>query len=124
MLVSILRNQSGLKFKHILVICKQLSHVLFGWFWLQAEYASQRIFRSAVAIERRNLVFNILFFSFFNFYRIELNAQFIHAVGFGKVISIINHTISAENVDMFSNREVSRRVEFLFFQTHPRINCV
>ena len=69
-------------------------------------------------------MFNILFFSFFNFYRIELNAQFIPAVGFGKVISIINHTISAENVDMFSNREVSRRVEFLFFQTHPRINCV
>lgn len=62
--------------------------------------------------------------SLFDFNWIELNAKFISVVSFCEIISIIDYTISSKNVDMFSNGEISRRIELLFLQAHSWIYSV
>jgi len=65
-----------------------------------------------------------LLLSFFYLDWVEFNAQFISVVGFSEIISIIYYTVSSENIDVFSDSEVSRWVELLFLQTHARIDSV
>lgn len=58
MLILVLGDEPGLEAKHILIVGEELGHVLFGGFGLQAEHTAQRVLRSTIAVERRNLVLN------------------------------------------------------------------
>lgn len=69
-------------------------------------------------------MFYCFLLSLFDFYWIELNSQLIPIVSLSEIISVIDYTVSSKNVDVFSDCEVSRRVELLFFQTHSWIYSV
>ena len=122
--VLVLRDKSSLKSEDILVVCKDLCHVLFGWFRLQAKHATEGVLRSAIAVERRNLMFDGPALKLFVLGEREFNAKLVPEVSFGKVISIIDIAFSAEDVDRLSSCEVLRFVVFFFLETHAGINGI
>ena len=99
LLIFVLRNESSLKPKNILIICKNLSHIFFRWFRLQTEHTAKRIFRSTISIERRYLMFDRSAFYFFSFIERQFNTESIPKVSFSKIVSVVNITLSAEDID-------------------------
>lgn len=56
LLVLVLGDESRLETHDVLVVGEELGHVLFGRLGLETEDAAQRIFRSSVPVEGRNLM--------------------------------------------------------------------
>ena len=108
MFVFVLRNQSCFEPENVLVVCEQFSHIFFGRFGLKTENAAKRIFRSAIAVERRNLMLNCNFLTLFNFDGNKFDTQFIPVVCFSEVIGIIDDTVSSEDIHMLPDGKVLR----------------
>ena len=108
MFIFILRNQSRLEPENVLIVCEQFGHVLFWRLRLKTENTAKRIFRSSITVKRRNLLLDSDFLAFFNLDWNKLNAQSVPIVRFSEVISIIDDTISSENIHMLPNGEVLR----------------
>jgi len=124
MLIFILRNHSSLKSHDILIVSEYFCHVFLGWLGLKTKYTTERVFGSAVAIERGNLVLHRSSFLLFDSLEVQINAKFILEVSFSEVVSINDLALSSKNVDSLSCGEISRFVVFLAFQTHTWIDSV
>lgn len=124
MLIFVLRNQSSLISENILIICEDFSHIFFGWFGLKTKNTSQRIFRSSITIEGRNLMFNWFFLNCFWFFEAKINSKFVLEVGFSEIISINNSALSSKDIDGFSFGKITGGIVFLPLETHTGVDSV
>ena len=124
MLIFVLRNESGLEPHHVLIVGKDLGHVLLGGLWLQTVNTAQRVLRSAVPVEWWHLMFDGFSLWLVDLCAGEVYAQFELVVGLGEIISINHSALSSEDVDDLPDREVSWGIIFFPLQTHAWVNSV
>lgn len=73
-LIFVRRNHSSLKSHDVLIVCEYFGHIFFGRLWLEAEHTTQRILRSTVTIERRNLMLNRFSFDCLRLGEVQLDS--------------------------------------------------